>query len=178
MINVDVIHDDSDRHALAILERGLNEVEDPHIERNYNCRWRDHNSNIFYLLANGRYKRGAYYVLSCGGQYVASAGWNEYELDTSIALALTRAYVHPRWRTQYLMAEYILPHIITSTRQYVHLYITVNPHNTALYNYFRRSADGKSTALFSNWPPIYKKFIPRGQATIYYTQQWIFEYGE
>jgi hypothetical protein len=117
-------------------------------------------------------------VLENNSELVCSAGWNEYDLDKNIALALTRAYVEPKFRAKYYMGEYILSEIVESTRQYQHLYITSNSYNSAIYQFFVRASQGKRTAIYNDWPEIYKKFKPVGVKNIYYTDQYVAEYIE
>jgi hypothetical protein len=74
------------------------------------------------------------------------------------------------------MGEYILPEIIKNTTQYKHLYITADSYNSAIYQYFVRASQGKTTALYNNWPDIYRKFKPIGKKTIYFTEQYVAEF--
>jgi hypothetical protein len=145
---------------------------------NYHPDYSSESANLFYILGdtNGRYSKGNYYVLEDSGTYICSAGWNEYELDSDIALALTRAYVSPAHRGHYPMGVHILPEIVASTRMYKHLYITVNKYNSAISRWFSRSAAGKSGGIGTRWPNIYHNFKPAGVKTIYYTEQYVMEY--
>jgi hypothetical protein len=163
---------------MDLLEFAFSKIENNNILKNYHPDYKNDPSNIFYILndKNGRYNRGCYYVLENDGDYVCSAGWNEYDLDNTIALALTRAYVEPKHRTKYYMGEYILPKIIENTRQYQHLYITADSYNSTIYQWFVRASEGKSPSMFNDWPDIYRKFKPIGKKTIYYTEQYIAEY--
>ena len=177
-MQVHQIHDLSNSYVNLILRKGLTNATDERYVKNYHPEFSNDPQNLFYILndTNGRYKKGCYYVLEDNGEYVCSAGYNEYELDSSIALALTRAYVAPKHRTKYYMGQYILPKIIESTRQYPHLYITADSHNSAIYQWFVRAAEGKSPGMFNDWPDIYRKFKPMGKKTIYYIEQYIAEY--
>ena len=172
------IHDSSNQFVLNLLEVCFSKITDKNLLKNYHPDYKNDSANIFYILTdpNGRYQRGCYYVLEDEGDYVCSAGYNEYDLDQTIALALTRAYIDPNYRTKYFMGEYILPKIIENTRQYAHLYITSDSYNSAIYQWFVRAAEGKSPAMFANWPEIYKKFKPIGTQDIYYTKQYVAEY--
>ena len=163
---------------MNLLESTFALIEDEDVIKNYHPFYKDNPANIFYILndPNGRYQRGAYYVLENQGELVCSAGWNEYELNTDIALILTRAYVNPKHRVQYNMGKYILPEIIKNAIHYKHLYITADSHNSAIYQYFVRAHLGKRTAMFGDWPDIYKKFKPLGKQTVYYTEQYVAEY--
>jgi hypothetical protein len=173
------IHDSSNRAVIKLLEENLAEIIDEQYIQNYHPKYKDQPGNLFYILnePNGRYQRGCYYVIESDNEYVCSAGWNEYELNSNIALALTRAYVSPKYRTKYYLGNYILPEIIASTRTYNHLYITSNSYNSAIYQWFVRANQNKSTAMFNNWPEIYRKFKPIGILSIYHTQQFVVEYN-
>lgn len=177
-MKIHVIQDDSNKAIMNLLEESFNKITDPDIIKNYHPNYKNDPANIFYILndVNGRYAKGAYYVLEHEGEYVCSAGWNQYELDTTIALALTRAYIDPKYRAKYYMGEYILPKIIDSTTSYNHLYITADSHNSAIYQWFDRAHNGKRPTMFNNWPDIYRKFKPIGKKTIYYTEQFVVEY--
>jgi hypothetical protein len=172
------LHDSSNEFVMNLLEVSLSKITDNDIIKNYHPDYKNDPANIFYILndVHGRYNRGCYYVLEDDGEYVCSAGWNQYDLDSTIALALTRAYVEPKYRTKYYMGEFILPKIIESARDYEHLYITADSYNSAIYQWFVRAEAGKSPGMFSDWPDIYKNFKPIGQKTIYYTEQYVVEY--
>ena len=171
------IQDSSNEFVMNLLEESLSKVTNNNIIKNYHPDYKNESSNIFYILndPNGRYHRGCYYVIEDNGEYVCSAGWNAYELDQTIALALTRAYVNPKNRANYYMGEYILPKIIENTALYKHLYITADSYNSAIYQWFVRATEGKRPAMFNEWPDIYRKFKPVGKKTIYYTEQYVVE---
>jgi hypothetical protein len=154
-----------------LLTTEFSKITDSDIVKNYHPDHRDFSGNIFSILddPHGRYHRGCYYVVEDGGEFVCSAGWNEYELDSTIALALTRAYVAPKYRGQFPMAKYILPKIIDATAKYKEVLITSNDYNSAIYQAFVRAEQGK----YNTWPDIYKKFKPQGTRSIYYTQQQV-----
>ena len=172
------LHDSSNDFVMNLLEVSLSKITDNDIIKNYHPDYKNDPANIFYILndVHGRYNRGCYYVLEDNGEYVCSAGYNEYDLDQTIALALTRAYIDPKYRAKYYMGEYILPKIIDSTELYKHLYITADSHNSAIYQWFDRADKGKRPTMFNNWPDIYRKFKPIGKKTIYYTEQFVMEY--
>jgi hypothetical protein len=177
-MKIHVIQDDSNKPIINLLEESFNKITDPDIIKNYHPNYKNDPANIFYILndVNGRYTKGAYYVLEHEGEYVCSAGWNQYELDTTIALALTRAYIDPKYRAKYYMGEHILPKIIDSTTSYNHLYITADSHNSAIYQWFYRAHQGKRPTMFNNWPEIYRKFKPIGKKPVYYIEQFVVEY--
>jgi len=171
------IHDASNRFIIGLLEDSFSKIINSNLVKNYHPDYKNETSNIFYILndVNGRYSRGCYYVLEENNEYICSAGYNEYELDSSIALALTRAYVDPKHRSKYYMGEYILPKIIENTTQYEHLYITADSFNSAIYQWFDRANTGKRPAMFNDWPDIYRKFKPIGKKNIYYIEQYVME---
>ena len=172
------IKDSSNKIVMDLLEDSFSKITDSNIIKNYHPNFKDDPANIFYILndPSGRYHRGCYYVLEDEGEYMCSAGYNEYDLDKTIALALTRAYISPEHRTKYFMGEYILPEIIKNTVQYTHLYITADAFNSTIYQFFVRASKGKRTAMFNDWPDVYRKFKPIGKKTIYYTEQYVAEY--
>ena len=172
------LHDLSDTYVTALLESGLSDITDSLVIKNYHPDYRDTPGNLFYILENGRYSlgKGTYYIVENNREFVCSAGWNEYDLDTDIALILTRMYVAPKYRVNYHVANYILPEILNEVIHYKHIWATVNEYNRALYEWFVRDKAGKRTALFNDWPDIYRKFRPIGKKTIYYTEQYIIEY--
>jgi len=172
------IHDASNKPVISLLEESFCKITNTNLIKNYHPDYKNDPANIFYILndVNGRYSRGCYYVLENEGEFVCSAGWNEYDLDNAIALALTRAYVNPKYRAKYHMGEYILPKIIDNTTGYKHLYITADSHNSTIYQYFVRANEGKRTAVFNTWPDIYKNFKPIGKKSIYYIEQYVVEY--
>ena len=171
------IHDSSNEIVMKMLQTSLAGITDANLFTNYHPDNSRDPANIFYILNDsaGRYLKGCYYVLEDNGEYVCSAGYNEYDLDHTVALALTRAYIMPKYRTKYFMAEHILPKIIENTTHYQHLYITANSYNSAIYQWFIRAQEGKRTAMFNDWPDIYRKFKPIGKKNIYYTEQYVIE---
>jgi hypothetical protein len=178
-MKIHTIHDLTNRAAVDILRDNLSLITDTNIVKNYHPDWGDQPGNLFYILEHGRYRqgRGKYYIITDDSdKYMCSAGWNEYELDKNVALMLTRMYVAPGFRCQYILGNTVLPEMIEAAGRYKHIWITSNNHNRAIYLFFERAAGGKKTALFNDWPPIYKKFKPLGQKTVYYTQQWVAEY--
>jgi hypothetical protein len=177
-MNIHAIHDLSNRSVVTLLQHSLAQVTDEKLVKNYHPDYIDTPGNLFYILQAGRYQegKGKYYILERCGEYLGSAGWNEYELDTDIALVLTRMYIPVHNRLNYDIAKYILPLVIDETSKYKKVWATVNEHNKVIYQWFVRSAENKRPALFNNWPPIYKKFYPIGKKDIYYTQQHVMEY--
>jgi hypothetical protein len=172
-MNIHQIQDLSNKAVVDILKTGLTGVLEPHLSKNYSPEFANVNSNLFYILEKGRYSTGMYYVLEDNGEFVASAGWNEYTADT--ALVLSRAFVSEKYRTTYVMGEYLLPLMITGANHYDHVWITCNEYNKAIYNWFVRSAEGRSPAMFANWPPIYLRFKPIGKRIVYNTEQYVAE---
>ena len=169
---INEIHDLTNERVCNILRDGLSNISEDYLLDNYSPARASIDSNIFYILENGRYVNGAYYVIEdSAGKYVCSAGWNMYDNDT--ALVLTRAYVSPEYRTAYVMAEYLLPLMIESCSEFKNVWITCNKYNKAIYNWFYRAQSGKRPALFANWPEIYSRFSPIGLKTVYGTEQYV-----
>ena len=177
-MNIHAIHDLTNPHVINILKKEFNTITDTNIISNYHPDYSDTACNLFYILQAGRYRlsKGKYWVMEENGEYLGSAGWNEYELDTDVALVLTRTYVPKKFRGQYLLANHLLPMMLQETSNYQKTWLTVNEHNDVLYQWFLRSSENKRPALFNNWPQIYKKFYPIGKKDIYYTQQYVLEY--
>ncbi len=174
------IHDLSNLEIVDLLTNALSEVDNPNIVQNYHPDYQHVPGNLFYILREGRYKRGMgkYFIVTVDDKYVCSAGWNEYELDSTIALLLTRMYITPTYRGKYIIGNNILPQCIQEASNHKQLWITSNEHNKSIYTYFERANQNKRTALFNDWPEIYKRFKPIGKKTIYYTEQWVAEYDK
>jgi len=171
------IHDLSDSYAIDLLTMGLTKIDKSlAYAKNYHPDFQENPANLFTLLKNGRYLKGKYFVLEENSNYIASAGWNEYELDPSIALVLTRMYTSTQFRMNYHISKYILPLILSEVTGYKHIWGTTNEYNKKIYNWFVRTQQGKSGSLDHAWPSIYKKFKPIGIHHIYYTDQYVLEY--
>jgi hypothetical protein len=171
------VHDLSNRYVNDIMYYGLSKVTDKNAIRNYHPDYANEPGNLFAILDNGRYKEGhgKYFVIEEDGNYICSAGWNEYDLDPTIAFALTRMYTNPNYRGQYIIGNNILPMTLSETLKYKNVWMTVNRHNKIMYSWFVRASQNKSTALFNDWPEIYKKFKPIGKKLIYNTPQYVVE---
>lgn len=170
------IHDLSNTSIIDLLKNSLKDITDDKIVKNYHPDFSDTPGNLFYILSEGRYQLGKYFVVTINNKYVCSAGWNEYELESNIALLLTRMYIVPEYRGKYIIGNNILPVCIKEASSYDRLWITANEHNRAIYTYFERARQNKRTTLFNDWPEIYKRFKPLGKKQIYYTDQWVAEY--
>lgn len=171
-MRINEIHDLSDTRVCEILIDGLSNIEDEQLLDNYSPSRSHVNSNLFYILNNGRYQNGTYYVVEDdNGNYVCSAGWNMYDNDT--ALVLTRAYVSTEYRTSYIMGELLLPRMIESCSRFKNVWITCNKYNKAIYDWFDRNVSGKQPALFNNWPPVYSQFEPIGLKIVNNTEQYV-----
>ena len=174
------IHDLTNKSVVDLLRNAMLDVDEPNLILNYHPDYSHEPGNLFYILQTGRYAqdRGKYYVITRGGEYVCSAGWNKYDYDDSIALLLTRMYVRPEYRCQFILGNMVLPTMIKETEQYKHRWITANNHNRGIYHFFERAASGKTTSLAHDWPDLYKQFKPIGQHKVYFTDQWVAEYRE
>ena len=164
-MTVHEVHNLWDSRLRGMLVDEFSTITDENIVRNYHPDYSKDTANIFYILDNtDRYKYGCYYIVEEDGEFICSAGWNKYGLDHTIALALTRAYVAPKYRGTFPMAQHILPKIIDATTEFKEVLITVNDYNSTIYQAFSRPAP---------WPEVYKKFKPQGIRSIYYTQQYV-----
>lgn len=169
------IHDLSNDHVIDLMKTSFAEITDDKIIKNYHPEYSNENSNIFFVLNKGRYKkgRGKYYVVEDQGKYICSAGWNEY--DSSTALALTRMYTAPEYRGNYFVEKFILTNSLAETEHYENVWLTVNEYNKVIYSWFERAHQGRARSLFNDWPATYKLFYPIGKKTIYNTDQYVME---
>ena len=168
------IQDLSNSKVIKILEQGLSQVTEPNLIKNYHPDYCNNNANLFFILENGRYKIGNYFVAEEDGEYIGSSGWNWYEDD--IVLALTRTYILPKHRQKYLMANTFLPMILEETTSYNRIWATVNTYNKVMYDGVLRMIQGKPAGLHNKWPEVYKNMVPLGIKTINYTEQYVVEY--
>jgi hypothetical protein len=175
-MNIYKINDLSNAHIVNILKNSMTEdiFKNQSLAENYLYSFKEKDSNLFYILDAGRYKIGNYFVLTDDDDnFIASAGWNEYDKDT--ALLLTRMVVAPKHRTSYVLGLNVLPKMIEQTAHYKNVWILVNEYNKGLYDWFVRNDQGKSNGLFSKWPDIYKLFEPIGKKKVYYTEQYVLQ---
>jgi hypothetical protein len=172
------IHDLSNQYVVNLLKKGLSQIDNKSYITNYHPDYESTPGNLFNILKNGRYNlgHGKYYVIEDSGTYIASAGWNEYDIEPSIALLLTRMYTMPLHRMNYHVANNILPLALAEIKNYEHIWFICNEYNKKIYNWFVRVHEGKRGALFNDWPDIYRNFKPIGKKTIYYTEQYVMEY--
>jgi hypothetical protein len=170
------IHDLSNIRAVELLKHGLSSVVNPQIIKNYNPDYSQEPGNLFFILEQGRYRHGCgkYFIIEENGEYIGSAGWNEYELDPSTALLLTRMYVDEKYRAQFYHGKYILPIAIKEAADYQNIWMTCNEHNKIIYDWFVRHH--KQGSSIGNWPEVYKNFRPIGKKNIYYTDQYVVEF--
>jgi hypothetical protein len=170
-----VIKDLSSTDDIEFLKAGLENVTEDYLTVNYHPDYANNNANLFYVLKHGRFEIGNYYIIETeDGEYAGSAGWNR--LNEITALALVRAYVPKKFRTNYIMGEHILPRILEDTTSYKQVWLTFNEYNKAMYNGFSRIAKSKSSAVSIPWPEIYNKFKPIGQHMVNNTLQYVAEY--
>lgn len=172
------IHQINDLTNKKIVEILKNEISKDMFDReqlaaNYLYEYRNTPGNLFYILNQGRYKTGAYFIVTDKKKYIASAGWNHYNKET--ALLLTRMLVIPEYRGSYILAKTVLQTMINQSSNYKNQWITFNDYNLTLYKWFERVDQGKSGALFNNWPEIYSRFKPIGQREINHTLQYVVE---
>lgn len=174
------IHDNTNKHVISLLEEEFSTIANVDVVKNYHPDYRNDPANFFYVLESGRFRKGhgKYYVIEEDNKFICSAGWNEYDLDPTIVLYLTRMYVNKAYRAMYYVGTHILPLILAETTHYERAWITSNKHNKAIYDWFERASAGKQTSLFNNWPEIYRQFKPIGKREVYYTEQYIVEYDK
>ncbi len=165
------IHDLSNKYVVNLLTTGLASVTQS--PENYSPLYSEYNANLFYILAAGRYARGAYYVLEDDNGYVASSGWNEYDSDT--ALVLTRSYVSHAHRGTYVMGNLLLPGMIDECQHYKNTWMTCHGDNKIIYDWISRLHQDKTSKIHDVWPPIYSRFEPIGIKNIYHTDQYVMQ---
>ena len=165
----------SNNKIVEVLKKGISRdmFSSNQLAINYLYEYRETPGNLFYILNQGRYMTGSYFVLTDNEKYIASAGWNHYDEDT--ALLLTRMLVIPEYRGSYILAKTVLQTMIDQTSNYKNRWITFNEYNLTLYKWFERVEQGKRGALFNNWPEIYSRFKPIGQRKINHTSQYVVE---
>lgn len=167
---VHAINDLSNKSVVDFLKHGLEEADSL---ENYHPDFSNNPANLFYILKEGRYKHGNYFVMEEDGKYAGSAGWNPYG---EVALVLTRAFIPSSERRKYNMATHLLPIMFDQTTAYEKLWITCNDYNIAIYHALTRLSQGKSAGIFNSWPDIYKKFKPAGIKFVNNTSQYVAEY--
>lgn len=172
-MQIHAIQDLSNNYVINLLKKNLSEITDSDIIANYHPDYANIPGNLFYVLSDGRYKTGNYFVLEDGGQYLGSAGWNTYD---DVALIMTRMYIPPLYRGKRLISRYItLPIIFKETASYNKLWITCNVHNKAIYSMIERAQNGVYSGIGSIGRELYSQFTPIGTKIIYNTVQYVAE---
>lgn len=166
------IQDLSNQPVTALLMQGLSNIAEHDLVHNYHPLYIDRSENIFNMLSTGKFSQGNYYVIENQGEYVGSAGW--YQYTEEVSLVLVRAYIVPKFRTQYLMASQILPNIFEECKS-KKLWITCNSYNKVIYTGLVNMSNGKSAGIY-NWPAVYGKFKPVGTKIVNSVAQYIAEY--
>lgn len=168
------IHDLSNRYVTDLLVRGISESTSP----NYHPDYFDKSENLFFILENkNRFAegKGTYFVIEKDEEMVCSAGWNEYELDPTIALGFTRLFVPEIHRKNFYASQYLTDKIINDTQNYDKLWLGHGQEAIHVYNryvYFYENGKNK----YENYPNLYSRFKPIGEKEIYYSKQWVVEY--
>ena len=171
-MKIHTIHDLTNHYVINILKKEFNTITDTNIISNYHPDYSDFSGNLFYILDNGRYIRGKYFIIvDETDNFIASAGWNE--LNADVALVLTRMYVSPKFRHTFIIGKTLLPLIVNETVEYKKLWGTINQYNKSMYNWIARY---ESQNKIGNWPDIYKNFKPIGQKLINNTLPYVLEY--
>lgn len=179
LYNTYEIHDLSNEHVVNILKDGIKSsmFTSEQLAKNYCYDYCDDMGNLFYILDHGRYQKGkgSYFVITDeNDEYIASAGWNEH--TNEVALMITRIFVSPKYRTQYIIGSDILPIMMKQASKYKKLWITFNEYNKTIYDWFTRSSENRSTSLSKHWPEVYRKFKPVGQHELNNTLQYVVEF--
>ena len=167
------INDLTNDYVVSLLTCALENIPEHNLALNYHPYYKDKSENIFNMLANGKFDVGNYYVIEDNGEYAGSAGW--YQYNEEVSLVLVRAYIMPKYRTQYLMASLILPEIFKESPS-KKLWITCNDYNKSIYDALVNMSQGKPAGIFNAWPPIYAKFKPVGTRLVNNVSQYVAEY--
>jgi hypothetical protein len=169
-----VISIKDDPSIINLLKENFRLMPESHLLENYHPDYEYYPGNIFRYINKGKFNIGNYYVMiTDDGEYAGSAGWNQ--LDESTALALVRMYVPKKFRTDYIVGQHIFPKLVEETAHYKHTWVTFNSYNKTIYNTIERIYSGKSSGL-KPWPLIYRKFKPLGQKTVNTVLQYVAEY--
>lgn len=172
-MQIHAIQDLSNNYVINLLKTSLSEITDSDIITNYHPDYANIPGNLFYVLSDGRYKKGNYFVLEDGGQYLGSSGWNEYN---DLALIMTRTYVPPKFRSRQLIAKHItVPITFKETAAYTKLWITCNEHNKSIYNMIERMKSGNFSGVGPVWKKLYSQFSPIGMHVVNNTLQYVAE---
>lgn len=167
----------SNDYSSTLLKRGLSEVTEEWCIKNYHPDYNSDPANIFYILANnGRYREGhgRYYVFEEDNRFISCFGWNQYELDSNIALIFTRLYTIPEYRNLQLH-HHSLDRVLEETARYPIIYATYNLYNKKMYDrYLYYKEHGKNNK--GKYVQLYDKFTPIGIKEVYYTRQYVCEY--
>lgn len=167
------IHNLNRTHIIKMLENGMSTITDEKRIKNYHPDYKNHTSNLFFILKEGRYNEGMgrYYVVEEDDKYICSAGWNKFIYTESTAVLLTRTYVHPKYRGNYVIGHQLLP-ICVGESQIDHkiLWITFNQHYKKVYMWFAKMRNKP------NVPSIWRKFNYVGLKNVYNTQQHVYQY--
>lgn len=167
----------SNNRASFLLQKGLSEVTENYCIKNYHPDYKSDPANIFYILTNeGRYRKGhgCYYVFEENEKFISCFGWNQYELDSQIALIFTRLYTIPSFRNLQFHHNY-LDVVLEETTSYPIIYATYNLYNKQMYDrylYYKKHGKNK----LGKYVKLYDKFTPIGIKDVYYTPQYVCEY--
>lgn len=172
-MNLSSINDLSNKKIINFLKKNLSKIDDNDLIKNYHPDHKNFPGNLFYILNEGRYKNGNFFILTDHEELIACAGWNHYVDNT--ALLLTRAYIPAQYRRNYFLSKFFLPKMFEETRHYEKLWITCNEYNISIYHAMDRLNKGKSAGLFDPWPKIYSEFKPIGKKIVNYTEQYVLE---
>jgi hypothetical protein len=167
------INDLSNKSVIKLLSDGVSSIKDELLIKNYHPKYHGYPGNLFTILEEHRYKKdfGTYYVIEDNNQYVCSAGWNVYNLQSDVALVLTRMYVNPKMRGNFFIGNNILPLCLKEVLpKFNNIWVSVNKNHRKMLAWVDRAR------YQSNVPDLYKKFSYIGLKEIYYTEQHVYAY--
>jgi hypothetical protein len=167
------IKDAKNKKLINLLKLNFSKINETNLISNYHPDFSNVPGNFFYILKEGRYLTGNYFIMIKDDIFYGSAGWNSFD---DKALLLTRAFIPTEFRRQYLFSKHLLPIMFNETHNYKKLWITCNDYNISIYNAITRLNNGKSAGLFDQWPSIYKNFKPIGKKVVNSVEQYVLEY--
>jgi hypothetical protein len=170
------VTDDSNVEAMRILSDGLSfESEDEYFLKNYHPCHAELNSNLFWLLHQGRFKTGSYdIIVDSNNRYVGSAGWYHHE---NVIIAMSRTYLSKEYRGRHVLANNLLPDVINfANKNNFPVWMTFNQKNKNIYNEFCRVSETKNPRSSSLWPNCFLLFHPIGVWRVNSMDQYIVQY--
>lgn len=173
------IQDLSNSRVVTLLKQAFSQITDDNLIKNYHPDYDYDSGNFFYVLKEGRFNTGKYFVIEEDNNFMVSSGYYSYTDD--IALVLTRTYTAPIARHKHYLGKYLIPLMIGQTSHYKKVWTTVNEYNKHWYNWISKSNtnkdSGNKSSLFDgpDYMKPWSKFRPIGKQTVNYVEQYVLE---